>query len=91
MAGLCYQHSLATVQREEEWFRIYTVNISRGGLQLLHHEQLYPGEVFKVGLLDGSQRLVKTEWCRCINAKCFRIGASFITEEDSKHAGSENS
>ncbi len=85
-AGFRYQPSIAAVAREPEWYRVYMVNLSRGGLQILHHEQVFPGEHFEIGLLDGSRRLCRAAWCHYLNHCCYRVGAAFVKESSEASA-----
>jgi hypothetical protein len=55
-----------------------TRDLSRGGINLLHSEQLYPGQKIDI-VVDSSSRRVEVVWCRRITNRCFSAGCRFVT------------
>jgi hypothetical protein len=58
---------------------VLTRDLSRGGLNLLHTEQLYPGQRIDLVLLDGVPRTVEVCWCRRLANRCYSVGCRFLT------------
>ena len=81
-AALEYRQSFPSMRRPSGWHRVYTVNVSRGGLSFLHSEQLFPQELAEIVFLDGSTHQIKIVRCCWIQERCFEIGARFITFHD---------
>jgi hypothetical protein len=67
---------------------LLTRDLSRGGLNLLHTQQLFPGQVVEFALADGVLRTVKIAWCRKVANRCYSAGAQFIAKDGT--AVSEN-
>jgi hypothetical protein len=78
-AALQYRQSFPALPRGEDWHKVYTKDVSRAGLAFLHSEQLYPKEQMALLLPDGRSRAIEVVRCRRIQARCFEIGAIFIT------------
>ena len=77
-AALHYRQSFPALPRRDLWYRVFTKDVSRGGISFLHGEQLFPGEQMTVVLSDGRSRPVEVVRCRRIEDRCFEIGAKFI-------------
>jgi len=58
--------------------QMLTRDISRGGLNLLHKQQLYPGQKIDVVLTDGQQRRLEVIWCRRLGVGCYSAGCRFM-------------
>jgi PilZ domain-containing protein len=58
---------------------VLTRDVSRGGLNLIHTEQLYPGQRIDLLLLDGVERSVEVCWCRRLANRCYSVGCRFKT------------
>jgi hypothetical protein len=56
---------------------VLTRDLSRGGLNLIHTEQLYPGQRIELLLLDGVKRVVEVCWCRRLANRCYSVGCRF--------------
>jgi len=56
---------------------LLTRDLSRGGLNLIHTEQLYPGQRIDLVLLDGVRRTVEVCWCRRLAHRCYSVGCKF--------------
>jgi hypothetical protein len=57
---------------------LLTRDVSRGGMNLLHTEQLFPQQRIDVVLKDGSVRPVEVVWCRRLAHRCYSLGCRFI-------------
>lgn len=62
---------------------LLTRDLSRGGINLLHTQQLFPGQLVEFALSDGVIRKVKIAWCRKVANRCYSLGAQFVTKDDS--------
>jgi hypothetical protein len=71
--------------------RVLTRDLSRGGMNLLHSEQLFPGQWIDVALCDGSQRRVEVQWCRRLDERCYAAGCKFIKVEEDAETSTETS
>jgi hypothetical protein len=58
--------------------QVLTRDISRGGLQLLHKQQLFPGQKLDVVLTDGQPRRLEVMWCRRLGVGCYSVGCRFM-------------
>ncbi len=76
-AGLEYRQTLPAVPREPGWHAVYVVDVSRGGMRLLHFEPVYPWESFRVLLAGGIQRDAIVARCRRMAERCFSVGVRF--------------
>ncbi len=79
--GLIYlRDSLPSISREQRIHVVYTCNISRGGVAILHFEQLFPGELADLWL--GKRKLtIEVAQCTHIGPRCNLIGAQFATAQ----------
>ena len=68
---------------------LLTRDLSRGGLNLLHTQQLFPGQLVEFTLTDGVLRTVKIAWCRKVANRCYSAGAQFITKDGTPVGESE--
>lgn len=57
---------------------LLTRDVSRGGMNLLHTDQLFPQQRIDVMLKDGSLRPVEVVWCRRLAHRCYSLGCRFI-------------
>jgi hypothetical protein len=53
-------------------------DLSRGGMNVLYVEQLYPGQRIDVVLHNGARRAVEVIWCRRMAHRCYTIGCRFV-------------
>jgi hypothetical protein len=60
---------------------LLTRDLSRGGMNLIHTEQLFPGQRIDLTLLDGVQRTVEVCWCRRLAHRCYSVGCRFARLE----------
>jgi len=58
--------------------QMLTRDISRSGLNLLHKQQLYPGQKIDVVLTDGQPRRLEVIWCRRLGVGCYSAGCRFM-------------
>lgn len=63
-------------------------DLSRGGMNLIHSEQVYPGQRIDLVLTDGSGRSVEVMWCRRAAHRCYSIGCRFIKQSVGEENGS---
>lgn len=85
-AAIEYKQTLPCVPRQQCWHKVYTLDISRGGVAILHSEQLFPGERMQVLFTSGDRMSVEVKWCRRLAEKCFCIGTQFA---NGKEAGND--
>lgn len=87
LAALEYRQTAAVLPRPGEWHKVYTTDISRGGLAFLHSEQLFPCERMRIVLLSddlpgcfGARRefFLEVARCRRVKTRCYEVGGSFI-------------
>jgi hypothetical protein len=57
-----------------------TSNLSRGGVSLLHKDQLYPGQRLDVILNGEPARTTEVVWCRRLAAARYVVGCRFIVK-----------
>lgn len=57
---------------------LLTRDLSRGGINLIHTDQLYPGQRIDLTLLDGVRRIVEVCWCRRLAHRCYSVGCKFV-------------
>lgn len=58
--------------------KVLIKDLSRSGLGLLSHEQLWPGETFFIGL-QGRRLHVRVVRCRKLAQACFEVGGVVLT------------
>lgn len=58
--------------------KVLIKDLSRSGVGLLSHEQLWPGETFRVQL-HGRQLLVRVVRCRKLADACFEVGGVVVS------------
>jgi hypothetical protein len=58
--------------------QVLTRDISRGGMSLLHKQQLFPGQKIDVVLNDGQERRLEVMWCRRLGVGCYSAGCRFV-------------
>lgn len=58
---------------------ILTRDLSRGGMSIIHTEQLFPGQRLEVILNCESPRLLEVVWCRRWSHGRYCIGCRFIS------------
>ena len=63
-----------------------TRDLSRGGVNLLHTDQLLLGQRVALALSASGPRLVEVMWCRRIAHRCYSIGCRFIKTSNERDA-----
>ena len=48
---------------------------------LLHKQQLFPGQKIDLVLTDGQERRVEVIWCRRLGVGCYSAGCRFVKAE----------
>jgi len=57
---------------------LLTRDLSRGGLSIIHTEQLFPGQRLEVILNGEAPRLVEVVWCRRSSHNRYAVGCRFL-------------
>jgi hypothetical protein len=57
---------------------LLTRDLSRGGMNVLHVEELTPGQKIDVILSNGSPRTIEVMWCRRMAVRCYSVGCRFV-------------
>jgi hypothetical protein len=65
---------------------LLTRDLSRGGLSIIHTEQLFPGQKLEVILNAESPRVVEVVWCRRWSHNRYAIGCRFLGSSDTAPA-----
>jgi len=65
---------------------VLTRDLSRGGLNIMHSDQLFPGQRIELVLLDGVRRLVEVCWCRRLGKGSYSVGCRFLPSPAPKPA-----
>ena len=68
---------------------ILTCDLSRGGFNFQHSEQLFPGEQVELLLSDGSSFRGEVLWCRRIGEGEYSHGCRFIKAEPARSSADE--
>jgi hypothetical protein len=58
-----------------------TRDLSRGGINLIHCEQLFPGQKIDI-VLNGATRCAEVVWCRRLTNRCYSTGCRFVKLRD---------
>ena len=66
-----------------------TRDLSRGGLNVLYTDQLFPGQQIDLVLTDGAPRRVEVTWCRRLAERRYSLGCRFIKPNDAAAASAE--
>jgi hypothetical protein len=64
-------------QREERHCFLLTRDLSRGGVGLIHREQLFPGQRMEITLNGHPPRQAEVMWCRRLAADSYVCGCRF--------------
>jgi len=70
-----YFRRKAVVERKGELCCVYTKDVSRSGIVLLHAEQIFPCEHVRVFLSNGMVLQVEVRRCRRLRERCYECGA----------------
>jgi hypothetical protein len=74
-------YSLDSSQKEPAHHFLATNNLSRGGVSLLHKNQLYPGQRLDVILNGEPPRPTEVVWCRRLAPARYVIGCRFMAKK----------
>ena len=77
-AALEYRQTLPSLPRPPGWHKIFTIDLSRGGLAFLHSEPLFPRERMQVLLPGKGAKIIEVVWCSRVQDRCFQIGARCV-------------
>jgi hypothetical protein len=64
-------------QSEATKHYVLTRDLSRGGVGIIHSEQLLPGQRIEIFLDGKPARSAVVVWCRRVGEKCYSIGCRF--------------
>ena len=81
--GVRYLGSIPSLDRDTQWRAGIPIDVSRGGLQFLNDQEVFPGERIRFAvdkedelkLLDG-----EVAWCRRVAPRCYRVGIRFLQD-----------
>jgi hypothetical protein len=76
--------------QEPRHCQVLTRDLSRGGMSLLHKEQLFPQQTIDVVLQDGLVRRLEVMWCRRLGTGCYSAGCRFIKLPDEPTTAESN-
>ena len=75
------EQSILTIPREHQLYHVYTKDLSRGGISILHSQQLFPGERAQLWL-PTAKIAVCVARCYRHNSSCYEIGFKFSDEKN---------
>jgi hypothetical protein len=79
-AALEYRQTFPALPRPQGWHKIFTNDLSRGGLSFLHSEPLFPRERMQVVLPGQGAKIIEVVWFARIQDRCFHVGARFVEQ-----------
>jgi hypothetical protein len=66
-------------QAEPQEYEVITTDVSRGGLNLLHRKQLFPGQQVLL-VLNSTKRLLQVCWCCRVWPGLYSAGCRFVDQ-----------
>jgi hypothetical protein len=66
------------MERRGELSCVYTKDLSRAGIVLLHAEQIFPCEYISVHLASGRTLRAEVRRCRRLQRYCYECGARIV-------------
>jgi len=76
-AAMCIESSPANVLRTERNSTVLVKDISKRGINVLTHEQLWPEEILYIRF-QCRQIRVRVVRCRCLGESCWEVGAKIF-------------
>ena len=76
--------TFAALASSQQWSAVYVADFSKTGVQVLHAEQLFPGERLRLLLLTGNLLDLEVVRCRRMGDACFAVGTQIVRTEDGK-------
>ena len=76
----CRGEALLTLGDEQ--FRVYTKDLSRGGMSFLHHKQLFPLDRAAISLSNGDRAQLEVVCCTRLGECCYACGSRAVGEAD---------
>jgi hypothetical protein len=73
-----YYRRRVVMERHGEFFCVYTKDISRCGVVLLHAEQIFPCEEVRIFLSNGMTLLAEIRRCHRLQENCYECGAQIL-------------
>ncbi len=71
----------AIIRRDGELHTVYTKDVSRMGLGMIHSEQLFPCERIQIWLPNRLSYWLRIARCVRIKQLCYECGATFLYQE----------
>ncbi len=72
----------AMLELGDEQYRVYTKDVSRGGLSFLHHKQLFPLDRVTLWISADVPAELEVVCCTRIGQRCYVCGARTVDEID---------
>ena len=79
-AALKYRQTFPALSRPDGWYKVFTKDLSRGGLSFLHSDPLFPRERVQIVLPRQGARIIEVVSCIRVQDRCFRVGARFVEQ-----------
>ena len=73
--------TFAALASSQQWSAVYVADFSKTGVQVLHAEQLFPGERLRLLLLTGNLLDLEVVRCRRMGDACFAVGTQIVRDE----------
>ena len=70
------KQSIVTISRRHQYYHVYTKDLSRSGIGILHSQQLFPGERAQLWLPTAKMSVCVAR-CYKHNSSCYEIGVRF--------------
>lgn len=80
------RQSLPGLPRPALWHAVYLSDFSRGGVGLVHGEQLFPCERMRLALPTGLVQWIEVTRCQRVDERCYVIGATFLDAKSAAQA-----
>ncbi len=79
-AAMRFRENMSTLNRSDQWHKVFAKDVSRAGFSFLHSEQLFPRERLEL-VVDESHRYVgEVRRCRRVGPRCYVVGAQFCDD-----------
>jgi hypothetical protein len=72
----------AVVRHANNFYAIYTRDVSRSGIAFYHINQMFPGDRCRIWLPNGLSHDVQVARCRRRHKACYECGAIFVRTEE---------
>jgi hypothetical protein len=85
-AALKYRQTFPALSRPLDWHKVFTKDLSRGGLSFLHSEPLFPRERVQIVLPLQEAKTIEVVSCVRVQERCFRVGGRFVEQSQGADA-----